>query len=1249
MPGWTPEQLDAIEKRDKQILVAAAAGSGKTSVLVERIIRRVTNPADPVDVDRLLVVTFTNGAAAEMRERIGRAIGAALEQNPGSSHLRRQLALLQRAAISTIHSFCLDIIRQYFYYLDLDPSFRVMDETESALLQLDVLEDVLESRYAAGDHGFLHLVDCYGGSKDDGGIQDLVLEVYKFSRSTPDPVAWLNALPEAFDIPGDVDVDGLPWFRVLVECVRNEIAATRGLVEVAAGLCRRPGGPAPYLDALEKDLELIAGLTAACDNGWDAIGLKFGELSFARLARCRKDEADAGLVEQVKKLRDTVKRKLQGLKNRYFHRPAAELLADLRQLKTAAETLAGLVGEFAASYHKAKLERAVVDFNDLEYYALQILSSGKSVTGAPQPSAVALGIRKRYLEVLVDEYQDINAVQETILNLISGGDGGPGLFMVGDVKQSIYRFRLAEPGLFLAKYELFSTEPGAGRLVNLARNFRSRRGVVDAVNYLFRRVMSRAVGELDYDDRAQLVYGGEYPVPPVENDDLDTVELHLVETSGEEQPGEAPGDYRAGEEEPGEVPGELEEEPDALQLEARVVARRIIQLVESGYPVYDRAENKYRPVTFRDVVVLMRATTGRANTFVEEFQRLGVPVYAELATGYFEAAEVEMILSLLKVIDNPRQDIPLAAVLRSPAAGFNSEDMAQIRLYGGGGEFYDALLKVKKEGPGELSRRVAVFLRRLEGWRTIARQQSLQSLIWTLYRDTGYYDYVGGLPGGSQRQANLRALYHRAGQFEATAYRGLFRFLRFIERLRRGEGDMGTARSLGENENVVRVMSVHKSKGLEFPVVIVAGLGKKFNFTGLNSSVLLHRELGLGPQMVDPEKRITYPTIAKLAVREKLKAEWLAEEMRLLYVAMTRAKEKLILVGSVSGLANRSTRWCGTAGAGDGPLPEWLTSQADNCLDWICPVLAGHPAGVLLRKLAGVDEATGASGKEDSSRWLLTLHYGKDPEPESQPGVPVKYRDAVRELVPVPFAGPRAKEVSSRLEWVYPYSQLRGIPARATVTGLQAGLPGTGDTGLEARENRQPIKAATALKPAFIQQRKGLDAAGRGQALHLVMQLLNLEGDLSADGIRDQLALLVDREQLTPEQAAAVNPEAVAEFYYSPLGRRVLAGRRVFRELPFTLALPVGDIYPGIHRKHPCDREETILVQGIIDCLVEENDGLVVLDYKTDRYTPETLAELVERYRPQVELYAKAAETLTGMPVIARYIYLFYLGDAVEI
>jgi len=1270
---WTPEQFDAITSRDGRLLVAAAAGAGKTAVLVERIIRRITDPVEPVDVDRLLVVTFTNAAAAEMRERIGLAINRALEGEPGTAQLRRQLALLQRANISTMHSFCLELIRQHFYRLELDPVFRVADEAEAALLQLDVLEELFENRFAAEDQLFLALVDCYGGQQGDTGLQELVLELHKFSRSTPYPGEWLGQLPEWFNLPGDTAGDDLPWFNILKESIQIELHGVRGLLEQAMLLTGQPGGPQPYLATLQEDLLLLDDLAKACVINWDKLYRQFNAVVFSKLANCKKGTADEALKKTVQKLRNTAKDRVQKIQRRYFNRPAERLLQELRQMTPLMGTLTELVGQFDEHYRQAKKTRGVVDFNDLEHYALQILQEMPDAAGASgnvaanhnglRPSSVALELRGRFAEVLVDEYQDINAVQETILSLLTG-DGGPGcprLFMVGDVKQSIYRFRLAEPGLFMEKYQRFAAGDSAGRLISLSRNFRSREVIIDAVNFIFRQIMSPTVGEMVYDTRAELVYGAEYPVSPgaaVKQDGMDmaspgallareAVELHVIDlaagraaTGADEE--ESAADLEA-------APGggnESEEDLDALQLEARTVAQRISRMVEEGYLVYDdRGEQKgYRPLTYRDVVVLLRATTGRANVFVEEFGRLGIPAYAELNTGYFEATEVETMLALLKVIDNPRQDVPLAAVLRSPLAGFNSEALAQIRLYGGPGDFYDAVVLSTLEGPEELAGPLTQFLQRLENWRTMARRGSLAELLWTLYRETGYYDFVGGLPGGSQRQANLRALYNRVQQYEATAYRGLFRFMRFIERIRDNSGDMGAARALSENENVVRIMSIHKSKGLEFPVVIVAGLGKKFNLRDLNKSVLMHRNLGLGPQLVDAEQRVAYPTVAKLAVHDKLRAEALAEEMRVLYVAMTRAREKLILVGAVRRLQECSSRWCAVADQTQTQLPAWLTAGALNCLDWLCPALSTHRDGAPLRELAGKSvnangSGTAAIGGEISS-WQVIIWDSPARQQQAEALPAAAQMEQVRRLELVQEASPMAGQVEARLNWRYPYLGWQGLPARATVTGLKNML---GATAGDVQQQERDFHSSLAVRPLFVQKSSELTAAERGQALHLVMQLLDLQGKLEPEGIKEQIAILVEQEKLSRAQAAVVQPETVARFWGGALGQRILQSSQVYRELPFTLALPAQQVYQLVTKN--CASTETVLVQGIIDCLAVEGEGLLLVDYKTDRYTPGTLRQIARRYSSQLDLYIRAAEQIGGRRVTAAYFYMFYGGD----
>ncbi|NMA51536.1 MAG: helicase-exonuclease AddAB subunit AddA, partial [Peptococcaceae bacterium] len=1160
---WTREQLAAVNSRGRNLLVAAAAGAGKTAVLVERIIRRITDPAAPVDVDRLLVVTFTNAAASEMRERIGKAINRELERYPASKHLQRQIALLGGASISTMHSFCLDLLRQYFYLTDLDPAFRVADATEAALLQTEALEELFERRYADDTQQLFHrLVDAYGGARGDTLLQELVLKAHNLAYSTIDPAGWLGKLALNFPTPGDASSKGdcfdhLSWARVLKEAVAITLEGACADLEQALQVCRRPGGPGPYLENLAEDLQVITDILRDCAAGasWSSLHQAFNQVSFRKLAACRKDVADPILVQQVKQLRDGAKKKIAMLQKEYFSRTAEQFYEDLAEVAPLVGAMAELVSEFGATYRQKKATRGVVDFNDLEHYCLQILSQPGS--NASLPSRAALEQRRRYEEVLVDEYQDINEVQEGILNLVSRqGEEAPNLFMVGDVKQSIYRFRLAEPGLFLSKYQNYPVWPGAReQRIDLSRNFRSRQGIVDAVNFVFRQLMTPCVGEMAYDAAAELVYGAGYPgqgtTPANEQDEA--VELYLIEGSN------AGGTTAAEPSEVGdmETEQELEEEKTSLQLEAGLVADRIRELVQGdaagnpGMQIYDRATGAYRALTYRDVVVLLRATSGAANIFAEEFKLKGIPVYSELATGYFEATEVETVLSLLHVIDNPRKDVPLAAVLRSPIVGLTAADLARIRLASRRGDYYDAVVTASREGQDELAAKLVDFLARLEKWRTAARQGTLSDLIWLIYRDTGYYDFVGGLPGGSQRQANLRALHNRAQQYESTTFRGLFLFLRFIERIRQEGRDLGTARILSEKENVVRIMSIHKSKGLEFPVIFLAGLNRKFNLSDLTKDMLFHKELGVGSQLVDTALRVSYPTPAKLAIKYKLKMENLAEEMRILYVAMTRAREKLVLVGSTRNLEQSARKWCTQVGLGDGALSDSYLSEVKSPLEWLAAALARHREGALLRELGQCDEAPHPALANDRSCWKIFLNPNIKAEAAEKLDYP-EILDRVKRLEPL-APGPQADLVKARLDWTYPLAQFLGRAAKVSVTELKRRFE-----LIEEREagfsldRRLPVGG----RPLFMQERHGLSAAEAGTALHLVMQHLNWQGGLDAASISAHIDKMVEMELLTEEQAAAVPAAKIAAFFASPLGARALRGGKLLRELPFTLALP---------------------------------------------------------------------------------------------
>lgn len=1234
--NWTEEQWSAITARGSNLLVAAAAGAGKTAVLVERVFLRISSEEDPVDVDRLLVVTFTNAAAAEMRERIGTALLQALNANPGSRHLERQLSLLNRAPITTLHAFCLELVRQHFYRLDLDPNFRIADDTEAVLLRLEVLEELLETYYEKEDPDFLRLVECYGGERDDAALQDLILRLDTFARSQPWPKQWLEQAAVSFRLPGEISPDELPWIRNLKESIFLELEKAESLLRRALVISRQPGGPAPYEANLEEDLARIQELKAACCLPWKELGAVFRGFKFNTLKRCRND-VDENLKKQAQAFRDEAKKLTVQLRDAYFLREPEDWFQDFSELEPLVKMLCRLTAEFQEAYRQAKLKRCLVDFSDLEHFSLELLMEPESGPGNLIPSAIAAELRERFVEVLVDEYQDINSIQDTILQLVSRqGSTWPNLFMVGDVKQSIYRFRLAEPGLFLHKYKSYASEPGTlERRIDLSKNFRSRREVVDGTNFIFRQIMTERFGEMAYDAKAELVYGADYP--PVEGQW--PAELHLIDRKTPEPPAEETGEEK-------DISAEHEsdvEELGATQLEARLIGRRIQELLagKNGSPflVFDRGMKSYRPVTYRDIVVLLRATKNGANVFLEEFRQLGIPAHAELGTGYLAAAEVETLLALLKVIDNPLQDIPLAAVLRSPLVGLSAQELAYIRLCSIQGDFYKAV-KCKAREKDELGLRLKSFLERLNRWRTLARRNTLADLIWTIYRETGYYDYVGGMPGGAQRQANLRALHDRARQYEKTTYRGLFRFLRFIERLQDSGSDLGAARALGENENVVRIMSIHKSKGLEFPVVFLAGLGKRFNLLDLNKEMLLHQELGIGPALVRPEERLVYPTLAKLAIKHRLKLEMLAEEMRVLYVAMTRAREKLIMVGTVPDLAKASGTWVQHAFTRGWPLAEASLAAAKCFLDWICPALARHPAGLPLSKTAGAEVDLQPEIVADPSVWEIKLWDKNSLQGEQlTPAREDALWEKVRRFEPVEVEEVKAPFLRDRLSWRYPYSQFAGVTAKLAVSEVKERF-----AHLD-REGRVSVYQPPVLeRPRFLQESKGLSAAERGSALHLVMQHLDLQHQLDSDQLIMLLAELEVEEILTAEQKAAVDVGKIREFLESPLGVRMRKAAKIYKEMPFSLMLPAHEIYPELEKS-----DEQVLIQGVIDCLLDEGDGFVLIDYKTDQVEEGRIDKLVQTYRGQLYLYARAVETILRRPVKEKFLYLFEAGKAVKV
>ncbi|GED68841.1 ATP-dependent helicase/nuclease subunit A [Brevibacillus reuszeri] len=1268
---WTDEQWQAITQRGNNLLVAAAAGSGKTSVLVERIIRRIMDESDPVGVDQLLVVTFTNAAAAEMRHRIGDALRKALKDDPHSAHLRRQLALLQRATITTLHSFCLGILRQYYYLIDLDPDFRIADQLEGELLRQDVLEEQLEEWYEK-DADFHALADVMLDGQDDQALTILLLRLYEFSRSHPEPAHWLEEAAEMFEVGHKSGLDGLMWTKSILRSVELALGSMASKMRRAVHLASSPEGPAAYLPLLEAEAAALGHASHTCRSGWEAAVQAVRGITFAKLPPVKGTDPD--LKEQVQELRNSVKKEIGEQIEQYFSMSTEQYLADLERMTPHMHTLASLVTIFADAFQKEKRARSLVDFGDLEHLALRILTERTEV-GSVVPSSVSEQLRVQFAEVLVDEYQDINLVQETILQMVSqDGTTGPAAnrFMVGDVKQSIYRFRLAEPKLFLDKYLTykktsiedsqderlrFEDTASPGLRIDLAANFRSRREVVDSVNYLFRQIMSPGVGEIDYDQSAELINRASYP--DVDADRL-RVEMHLIDRKNNQGEAGQPEASDAADETEASIPegtGEASEEASVAQLEARLIASRIRRWMEPGEGeatllVFDKKAGGLRPLAYRDIVILLRATAGWGQTLQEELKAAGIPVYAEQTAGYFAATEVETMLSLLRVIDNPLQDIPLAAVLRSPIVGLSEKDLAKIRIEYASGPFHLAVVQYAEEREAKESweKRLRYFWRRLTDWRTQARRGALSELLSVLYRETGYLDYVAALENGQQRQANLRALYDRARQYEAGSYRGLFRFLRFVDRLQEAGNDLGEARTIGENEDVVRIMTIHKSKGLEFPVVFVAGMGKQFNTMDLKSQFLLHKDLGFGPMAVEPSLLVRYPSIAALGIRQQLRRDMLAEEMRVLYVALTRAREKLILVGSAKDLTKSIADW-GRQDAEERLSDEDLI-QAKGYLDWVGRAMLRHPEASQLRAYpqnAGTGDVVSVRTIPDESIWSFHFHQADELRAQTDPQseeMSVWERMSKREAIDERPADEHLQRiVEERLNWKDPHVIAPRVQAKWSVSELKRHAK-TSKAG-------QPVLLPSITeKPKFLSEQKAsrITGAEKGTITHLVMQHLDLQRSLDEADIREQVATLAARRFLTEEQVQAVEVGQIARFFADPLGQRMKQARVVHRELPFTLVIPAHEVESELGE----ESGEQVVVQGVIDCLLEEQDGsLVLIDFKTDWLAKEPSAkateELTKRYEGQIRLYVRAIKQIIKPDVeVSSYLYLLSGGFAIS-
>lgn len=1229
---WTKEQQEVIRLRNRNLLVSAAAGSGKTAVLVERILNMIMDPEQPVDIDRLLIMTFTRAAAGEMKERISRALEDALYENPENEHLQKQMTRIHTAQITTIDGFCAYVIRNYFHVIDLDPGYRVADEGELKLLREDVLKELTEECYKEKDPAFINFVECYAPGKTDDNLKDLIIGLYQAAMSHPDPEEWLSNCLEIYHITTEEELYDSKWMEKLWQAVDEELCGAEELIRQARQICQLPGGPYLYEEALISDQVGVAAVRKALDNqNYEEIRNLLTGFSYQRLSG-KKPEAsvDEAKKEQVKNLRDELKGSLKNLGTRYFQNSIEEILKAIQYGKESMETLAKLTLEFKKRFTAKKREKNILDFTDMEHLALAILVKDG------EPSDVARELGERYEEVLVDEYQDSNLVQEMITYCVSGESiGRKNIFMVGDVKQSIYRFRLARPDLFMNKLETYTLEESKEQRIDLHKNFRSRYQVLDSVNYLFRQIMQPDLGGVGYDDRAALYPGADFPEGG--NKDFYTTEVMLIEKDGEEAEELMEGSSQK-----------------VRELEALAVAHRIRQIVGKEQ-IYDRKEEAYRPIGYNDIVVLLRSASGWAESFSQVFSAQGIPSYAASKTGYFSATEIVTILNFLKICDNPYQDIPLCGVLRSSIVDCSVEDLAIIRSRYTEGKLFESILSCitdsdqgleEKKIEKQLQKKLQDFCQLLEELRDMAVYTPVHKLICIALERTGYGDYARALPDGAQRNANLAMLVEKAMDYEKTSYRGLFNFIRYIEHLQKYEVDYGEVNLADAGEGAVQIMTIHKSKGLEFPVVFAAGMGKAFNFQDLNARLLIHPELGLGADAILPEKRIIASTLHKQIIRRELQKESLGEELRILYVALTRAKEKLFITGCAGQMEKLMHVLYRFRDSGREFLPIDVRMKGKTCWSYILPALAQHPAMDALFEEYGIISHCDTPLYHTDTPFVIRKITAEDLTREE---VMHQVQGQIEEDVlrswdqEQVFDTSIREELKNRFEYKYPFEYLKELPVKVSVSELKKrSYP----DDYEKEETAYFEPDMVPLIPRFrMKAEEEYTGAARGTAYHRFMECVMYHKTDSKEQLQEQLQLLVQQGKMTAEEVECVKVKDVLRFLNSPLGKRMkMAAQegRLYREQPFVISRPAE-----VLDKAWTGKTESVLIQGIIDAYFEEGEELVLVDYKTDHIRPGEETRLVDLYKVQLEDYADALERMTGRKVKEKIIYSFTIHQEI--
>lgn len=1195
--NWTKEQKEAIYEKGSNILVAAAAGSGKTAVLVERMINKII--VDKIDIDRLLVVTFTNAAASEMRERVLDAIYKKLEENLEDENLQRQITLLNKASICTIDSFCLEIVRNNFYELDnLSPNFRIADTTEIELLKQEVMEDIFENKYEEENENFIKLINTYTSYRDDSPLKELILKVYSYIQSNPFPEKWLTEKIEMFNLSNKLEDDfsTTPWGKELLNEVEDELIDSIASLEAISKKMYGEPELEKFWQTIRNDMDKLQELKNNLDS-WDKAYQINQTLKFVTWPR---QKVESQMKDYAKQIRDDVKKKLSKVLDKILIYDSKQANQDIYDMYETLQKLKEMILEFDQEFSKRKREKNIVDFNDIEHLALHVLL--KEENGKIKPSEVAKRYQEKYVEIAIDEYQDSNLVQEYILNSVSKGNN---IFMVGDVKQSIYKFRQAMPELFLDKYRKYKNKEDKQKKddlkIQLFKNFRSRDNILQFTNLIFQNIMSSNLGDIEYNQEEYLNLGADYPAT---KQDLKT-EINIIDLSEEQETEELPDSE------------EVEERIEDIELEARFVANRMKELIDEKFQVWDRKEEQYRDITYKDIVVLLRSTSNSAPIYEQEILSLDMPVFSDSSQEYLESIEIQTILSLLKVIDNPMQDIPLVTVLRSYIGKFTDDELVQIRLSDKYDNFYTCMQKAIIDVEKELKKKIVTFFDYLSKWRKEQEYLALDELIWKIYRDTGFYNYVGLMPNGELRQANLKMLFQKAKQYESTNFKGLYNFINFIDKLRLSSGDLGSAKLIGEDDNVIRIMSIHKSKGLEFPVVFLSNAGKQFNLMDLNESVLLHQEMGIGAKYIDYDKQIQYDTLSKAAIKNKILMETLSEEMRILYVALTRAKEKLIITGIKKDYQKDSEKMLEQVerySKCNEKITPILVKKYKKYLDWILLVYYYEKDKtkemINLKRYKKQDLLMGLKRKEKENINVTEILEEKE------------------------FDYNQIQKIEKILNYSYPNQLATIIPTKTSVTNIKQ------------MQQEEVYESKIELpKPEFLKEEKEEKLTGvqKGTLIHLCLQKLDEKKDYDLQKIKELISELEQKQIITSKEAESINPFQILEFTKSEIWKEVRNAKEVYREKPFYINIPAKEIYEE-------EIEESILVQGIIDLyFIDKQNNLILVDYKTDYVEKGKENELISKYRKQLDIYQEALEQAYNKKVFKKYIYSTWLGREIEV